>query len=59
VELNGTGQLLACANNVSLQTGNTNTMKKNMESLLDAIKEVDLQVTAEKTKCIFMSVHQN
>jgi hypothetical protein len=34
-------------------------MKKNTESLIDAIKEVGLEVNREKTKYIFMSRQQN
>jgi hypothetical protein len=32
---------------------------KNTETLLEASKEVGLGVNAQKTKCIFMSGHQN
>jgi hypothetical protein len=37
---------------------NTDTIKKNMEVLLDASKEVDLEVNPEKTKYMFMSHSQ-
>jgi hypothetical protein len=34
-------------------------MKKNTDALLDASKEVGLEVNTEKTKCMFMSYLQN
>jgi hypothetical protein len=34
-------------------------MKKNTEALLDATKEVGLEVNPEKTKCMLMSRSQN
>jgi hypothetical protein len=37
----------------------TNTRKKNTEVLLEAIREVSLEVNAEKTKYMVMSHHQN
>jgi hypothetical protein len=38
---------------------NTNTIKKNKETLIAASKEVGLELTAEKTKYNLMSLHQN
>jgi hypothetical protein len=37
----------------------TDTIKKNTETLTDASMEVGLEVTAEKTKYLSMSRHQN
>jgi hypothetical protein len=54
-ELNETHQLLVYANDVNLLRQNTNIIKKNTEALLDAGKEVDLEVNADKTKYMFMS----
>jgi hypothetical protein len=36
----------------------TNIRKKNAEALLDASKEIGLEVNSEKTKYMFMSRHQ-
>jgi hypothetical protein len=33
-------------------------MKKNVENMSEASKEVGLEVKAEKTKCVFASRHQ-
>jgi hypothetical protein len=38
---------------------NVNTTKKNTESLIDAAKEVGLEVNSEKTKYMLLSRHQN
>jgi ribosomal protein S2 len=38
---------------------NINAIKKNMETLIDASKEVGLEVNTEKTKYMLMSRHQN
>jgi hypothetical protein len=37
---------------------NINIIKKNAETLLDASKEIGLEVNSEKTKYMFMSRHQ-
>jgi hypothetical protein len=38
---------------------NTDTIKKNIETLIDATKEVGLEVNVKKTKYILLSRHQN
>jgi hypothetical protein len=38
---------------------NTDTTKKNTETLIDASKEVGLEVNTEKTKYMFLSRRQN
>jgi hypothetical protein len=59
LELNGTHQLLAYADNVTLLGDNIETVKKNIESLIDDSKEVGLEVNIEKTKYRLVSGHQN
>jgi hypothetical protein len=38
---------------------NTHTIKKNIENVTDGIKDVGLQVNAEKTKYMLVFCHQN
>jgi hypothetical protein len=59
LKLNGTQQLLVYVDDGNLLGDNISTMKKNMETLADARKEVGLQVNVEKTKYILLSHHQN
>jgi hypothetical protein len=51
LKLNGTHQLLAYADYVILLGDNIDTMKKDTETLIDASKEVGLEVSAEKNIC--------
>jgi hypothetical protein len=54
----GTHQLLVYADDVNLLGENITQRKKNAEALLDASKEIGLEVNSEKTKYMFMSRHQ-
>jgi hypothetical protein len=57
--LNGTHQLLAYADDVNLLEDNIDTIEKNTETLIDASKEVGLEVNVEKTKYMLLFRHQN
>jgi hypothetical protein len=46
-------------NDVNLLGANIDTMKKNTETLIDAIKEIGLEINVEKTKYALLSRHQN
>jgi hypothetical protein len=59
LKLNGAHQLLAYADDVNLLGDNVDTINKNTEILIDARKEVGLEVTVEKTKYMLVSHHQN
>jgi hypothetical protein len=49
LKLNGAHQLLVYADDMNLLVGNVDDIKKNTETLIDASKEVGLEVNAEKT----------
>jgi hypothetical protein len=59
LKLNGTHQLLVCADGVNLVGDNICTIKRNMEALIDVSKEVDLEVSTEKTMYMLMCHYQN
>jgi len=58
LKLNGTHQLLAYAD-VNILGGSVDTVKKNVEALVAATKEIGLEVNAHKTKYMTVSRDQN
>jgi hypothetical protein len=58
LKLNGTHRLLAYADDVILLGDNIDTINKS-QTLIDASKEVGLEINIEKTKYILLSRQQN
>ena len=59
LKLNGTHQLLAYADDVSILGGSVHTVKENAEVFVVATKEIELEVNADKTKYMVMSRDRN
>ena len=58
LKLNGTHQLLAYADDVSILGGSIHTVKENAEAVVVATKETGLEVNTDKTKYMVMSREQ-
>jgi hypothetical protein len=59
LKLNGTLQLLTYTDDVNLLGDNIDTIRKNTETLINASKEVGLEVNVEETKYMLLSRHQS
>jgi hypothetical protein len=57
--MNGTHQLLVYADEVILLGDSVNTIKENWETLVEAGRDIGLEINAEKTKYMIMSPHPN
>ena len=55
LQLNGTHQLLAYADDVNILGGSIHTLKENAETLVAATREIGLEVSADKTEYMVMS----
>jgi hypothetical protein len=58
LNMNGRHQLLSYAHDVNIVGENTDTIERNKEVLLDAGKEVGLEVNPEKTKYMLRPLYQ-
>jgi hypothetical protein len=59
LELNGTHQLLVYSDDVNLLGYSVDAIQKSTQPLIDASKEVGLEINTEKTKYMLLSRHQN
>jgi hypothetical protein len=59
LKLNGTHQLLSYADDLNLLGDNIHTIIKNTETLIDASKELNIEVNVEKTSICYQITDQN
>jgi len=59
LKLKGKHQLLVYADDVNILGGSVHTIKENTAVLVDASKEIRLEVNADRTKYLVMSRDQN
>jgi len=59
LKLNGTHQVLVYADDVNILGGSIYTLKENAEALVAATREIGLEVNADKTNYMIMSLDQN
>jgi hypothetical protein len=59
LKLNGIHQLLAYADDVNLPRDNIDNIMRNTKTLIDASKEVGLEINVKKAECMLLSPQQN
>jgi len=52
-------KLFGCADDINLLSDGINVIKQNTKTLLEASRDVGLEINAEKTKYMIMSRHPN
>jgi hypothetical protein len=59
MKLNRSHQLLAYADDVNLLGDTIDTIKKNIETLIDVSRKVGIEINIKKTNYMLLSHHQN